>query len=297
MSEEAVVNAEIALNQQIYGIQASPTIGKLAKALAKAQLEFDKVRKDTINPFFKSKYADLATVIDATRKALADNEIAVVQSPQLDHTEKLIVVTTMLIHSSGEWIAGDLALPFPTGKYDPQAAGSAITYARRYARQAFVDVSAELDDDANAATDAKGRESFEEAVNDTGIAEFQVNAFNAACDRTNKTAEQIKAYLYGLDKVYTHPKDLAKSQFKAALAWANATLPSDAQTTKEAPKPQSSGATISAAQEKRLWAIGKSKGFSEDEIRAVVGRHGFEHVSEIPWKAYDAICKDLEGGK
>jgi len=125
----------------------SETIGELGKALAAAQGSMKAAPKDAINPFFKSHYADLASVWDTARKPLADNGLSVTQTTQMDG-DKIILETTLL-HQSGEWISGNLALK-PT-KDDPQGQGSAITYARRYALSAIIGISTE-DDDGNEAS-------------------------------------------------------------------------------------------------------------------------------------------------
>src|SRR5271156_5013526 len=143
----------------------SETIGKIAEALAKAQGAFEKIAKDAENPFFskpggkKASYADIAMVIEGIRKALSDNSIAVIQSPQGDANRKLVIITTLLAHSSGEWFRGELALPIV--KFDAQGTGTAISYARRYALQAFVCVAGE-DDDGNKASGLKSMEQVEE---------------------------------------------------------------------------------------------------------------------------------------
>lgn len=130
--------------------ESSEQINELASALAKAQGKITGALKDSANPFFKSKYADLASVWDACRAALSENGLAVVQFPESDDSG-LYVVTT-LTHASGQWMRSRLRL---TPKDDsPQAAGSAITYGRRYALAAAVGV-AQVDDDANAASGKK----------------------------------------------------------------------------------------------------------------------------------------------
>jgi hypothetical protein len=120
----------------------SEQVNEIASALAKAQKSIKGAVKDADNPFFKSKYADLASVREACYQQLADNGIAVVQTPSSDGAR--IAVTTRLMHTSGQWVQDTLTL---TPKDDgPQAAGSAITYARRYALAAFVGVAPEDDD-------------------------------------------------------------------------------------------------------------------------------------------------------
>jgi len=120
----------------------SESLNELAVALAKAQGAIKGATRDADNPYFKSKYADLASVWDACRKALSDNGLSVVQTPSTEGAQ--IAVTTLLLHTSGQWIRDTLAL---TAKDEgPQAAGSAITYARRYALASFVGVAPEDDD-------------------------------------------------------------------------------------------------------------------------------------------------------
>jgi hypothetical protein len=128
----------------------SENIAALSASLAKAQGQIEGAVKGKENPHFKSKYADLSAVWEACREALTTNGLAVIQSPG-PIAEGRLEMTTMLVHSSGEWIRG--ALTIPLGKVDAQAYGSAVTYARRYALAAFVGVSPE-DDDGNAAAKA-----------------------------------------------------------------------------------------------------------------------------------------------
>ena len=111
-------------------------------------------KKESVNPHFKSKYADLSSVIDACRKPLGDNGLAFVQLVSTDKSG--VIVTTRLLHSSGESIEASCWLPVV--QQTPQAYGSAITYGRRYSLAAMVGVAAE-DDDGNGATSA-GKEAM-----------------------------------------------------------------------------------------------------------------------------------------
>lgn len=123
------------------------TYGAIAAALAKAQGAMKAAKKDTNNPFFKSKYADLSSVWDACREQLAKNGLSITQIPYA--TDTGVGVKTILMHESGEFIEGFLALK--PKDLSPQSAGSAITYARRYALAAMVGVAQE-DDDGNEAS-------------------------------------------------------------------------------------------------------------------------------------------------
>lgn len=130
-------------------MQKSESINELATALAKAQGEIKGALKDSSNPFFKSKYADLSSVWEACRIPLSKNGLSVVQTNSLS-TAELISVETVLMHSSGQWITGSLcARPV---KNDPQGIGSCVTYLRRYSLAAMVGVCPE-DDDGNHAND------------------------------------------------------------------------------------------------------------------------------------------------
>jgi hypothetical protein len=122
-------------------------LNELAGALSKAQASMGNAKKDASNPFFKSKYADLASVWDAIRGPITAHGLAVIQSVGCD--EEGMFLVTKLIHSSGQWV--DSQVRIKPVKDDPQGLGSAITYVRRYALQAIVGVAPE-DDDGNAAS-------------------------------------------------------------------------------------------------------------------------------------------------
>lgn len=135
-------------------MQKSSALDALGPAMAKAQGQIKPAIRDSANPFFKSKYADLAAVAEACREALAANELCVIQGPETESDESgdIVVLHTMLLHSSGQWVESTLKMR-PV-KADPQGMGSCITYARRYAFAAMCGVAPE-DDDGNAAS---GRE-------------------------------------------------------------------------------------------------------------------------------------------
>lgn len=132
----------------------SESIAKLAEALSKAQGAMKNAIKDSNNPYFKSKYADLASVVDSCRHELAANGLAVVQLPTM--REGKMVLEYMLMHSSGEWVSNELEMS-PV-KNDPQGIGSAITYARRYSLASIVGAATE-DDDGNAASEPGNNKS------------------------------------------------------------------------------------------------------------------------------------------
>ncbi len=143
----------------------------LGTALAAAQAEMPMVGKDKVNPFYRSKYADLASVIKVVAPVLAKHGLSVIQTiDYLDRPETRVITTkdnkgnittterteyptvlsTVLLHSSGEFISSQMFLPLET--LDSQKQGSAVTYARRYAYSAIVGIAADDDDDGNAAS-------------------------------------------------------------------------------------------------------------------------------------------------
>jgi len=128
--------------------QSKVEAATLSADLVSAFAEIEGAAKDKINPHFKSKYADIGSVIDAIKPVLAKHNLAFYQRPQ--PSEDGVIVQTMLRHVSGEEV--DLgSLYVPANKRDPQGFGSALTYARRYALMTAFGVPAE-DDDGNAAS-------------------------------------------------------------------------------------------------------------------------------------------------
>jgi hypothetical protein len=127
----------------------SDSLKEIAPALTKAQAEIQAAIKDKTNPAFRSKYADLSSVIDAVKPSLNKHGISFLQGFQ-DATDG-VCVETMLLHLSGEWIS--TAVTIPVVKHDAQGTGSAITYGKRYTLQSLCGVPSE-DDDGNAASAA-----------------------------------------------------------------------------------------------------------------------------------------------
>jgi hypothetical protein len=126
----------------------SESIVNLAKAMVLVQSEIKGAVKDAANPFYKSKYANLESVWEACRLPLTKNGFSVIQTTEGGADGEFLITT--LLHSSGEWMEGRYRLT-PV-KNDPQAVGSALTYARRYSLAAMVGV-VQCDDDAESAMD------------------------------------------------------------------------------------------------------------------------------------------------
>lgn len=127
-------------------MRSSDSIAKLASALVRAQSTMGAAVKDSSNPFFNSKYADLGSVVKAVKEPFAENGLSYVQFPVSE--DNRIGITTRLMHASGEWLEQDFTIPFT--QIDPQKAGSVLTYFRRYALAAVAGVP-QADDDAEAA--------------------------------------------------------------------------------------------------------------------------------------------------
>lgn len=127
--------------------------GNIAAALAAAQAEMDKALKQSNNPAFRSKYADLGNVMDACMPALTRHGIALIQPTGEDASGRF--VETILLHASGERLS--CRVPLILGKNDMQGYGSAVTYARRYGLMCMAGIAPE-DDDGNAAAQAAPRQ-------------------------------------------------------------------------------------------------------------------------------------------
>ena len=132
----------------------STEINELAAALVAAQAEFGAVPKGATNPFFKSKYASLPDVVQHASPILAKHGLAISQHVTYDEMGRDALMT-YLLHKSGQYIAYSMKLHLI--KEDPQAQGSAITYARRYSYQAVLGLVTDEDDDGQRATQAQAK--------------------------------------------------------------------------------------------------------------------------------------------
>jgi hypothetical protein len=217
MSEAEAIIEGIGETWPDKGLSHTIEIGKLVEALAAARKSFKKVVKDSNNPFFKSKYADLATVIEAVTPALCENGLIVLQSCRVQ--DNLAIITTKLAHSSGQWLQDELALPM--AKFDAQGAGSAFTYARRYSLSAFLNVAADTDDDGNAAsvgTDKKFEKDFDQRTEEQRLVDAkQIAAWNSAKAKGVRTDAQISAK-FKASGIFSI-EEMPKNKFDAAIKW------------------------------------------------------------------------------
>ena len=138
-------------------MEKSEQIINLSKALHQFHKEIGKIAKTSTNPFFKSKYADLPSILSAINEPLSNSGLVIVSIPDADG------LTTLLIHSeSGEYISAN-AIMKPV-KNDPQAIGSAITYQRRYSIGSILNLNIDEDDDGNKASIKTEQEQQKTAV-------------------------------------------------------------------------------------------------------------------------------------
>lgn len=142
-------------------MKTSDSIDQLATALAEVQGQMKPAQMNATNPFLKNKYADLNSVIESVKALLADNGLSYVQMPNTPPIEygPAIGLTTRLMHTSGQWLEDTFVMVIPAdekGKSVMQIAGSAISYARRYALSAMLGIVADEDSDGNGDPD-RGR--------------------------------------------------------------------------------------------------------------------------------------------
>jgi hypothetical protein len=142
--------------KEIVMMNKSETIVKLAAALVKAQAEWPVIGKDSSG--HHSKYAPLDKIIAAVRPILASNDLSFVQMPGVSEHVDQIVLTSMLIHSSGEFLEEIATIPLPkVGKAnEAQCYGAGLTYLRRYSLEAMLGIAATEDTDAGNGTQRSG---------------------------------------------------------------------------------------------------------------------------------------------
>lgn len=297
MSEETIQPLRIVF-------EMSADIGALIGALAKAHKAFKPIIKSETNPFFKSKYADLATVIEATKDGLSDNGLAVVQPPAYERSTGTVQIVTLLAHESGQWIKS--ILDMPTNKPDAQGVGSAITYGRRYSFSAIINVASEQDDDANAAVSSRefkkpeSEEEYDQRTKDQQcLTPFEIKGIDDAVKRTGKTEEEVEAYLklIGVKRI----EHVLRSDFQKFLQWANFKGKSGTESAKAILKPNKDGIKVpeKAAGVKsfdhawpKLFGAARAKGVPEEDVKRYY-REAFsvDHGTELTPLQFDEVVK------
>lgn len=186
-------------------MKTSETLATILPALLAAQKELGGVKKESSNPFFKSTYADFNAVLAAIKPIYTSHGLVIIQSPVSEGN--MVGVTTRICHESGEWIEGAVTLPLT--KQDPQAAGSAITYAKRYALQSMA-LLPSVDDDAEQSM-FRGPEPVETITNE------QARELEKAIEVSGVPTAKI-CEAYKINKLFDLPAnalDNAMSRLKA----------------------------------------------------------------------------------
>lgn len=193
-------------------MQKSESIKNIAKALAQFQAEVKNPANTETNPFFKSKYAPLNDILNLVRPLLSKHGLSVLQSPSSPSGDgQNITVTTLIVHESGEWIESD-PLTLKADKATAQGAGSAITYARRYALSAMLGISSEDDDDGNYAT--QQTKQAEKVQNNT---QQHPTSRQANQESNTATENQIKAIYAIFKAIGVEDDDKIKEEVGAML--------------------------------------------------------------------------------
>jgi len=252
----------------------SEQINELALALVKAKQGFKPAVKNSTNPHFKSRYLDLEGAIEASEPSLLANGLVAIQGVQGSISEQSVTVNTRLLHTSGQWIEDSLTLPAVNrSNFDPQAVGSAISYARRYSLMAMLGFAA-ADDDGNAATE---QEKVDKPLVQRSTFQQQVKASVEAEQDQDASIDDI----FG-DLLENKAMDTSKEAYKKAYS-----KPVE-------PSAKGKDGFISAGQVKRLWAISKSKNLAPEAVMTIIGAYGFEKPEEIHWKQYNEIIGKIE---
>ena len=169
------------------GVKMTIPCDKLLESLSKMQGSLDNAKKESENPFFKSKYADLSTCLQTAKKVMAENGLSISQHCTFDGN--MVQCATVLGHSSGQMMVSTLSIPVT--KKDPQGIGMAITYARRYALSSVIGL-AQADDDAESSVVHEDK-----GVNDVAAplveyaTEKQIKMIKTITDKHNISVESI----------------------------------------------------------------------------------------------------------
>lgn len=192
-------------------MKSSPTMANLTNALLAVQKELKAVTKDATNPHFKNQYATLDALTEYARPLLTKHGIAVVQgcvAPDRDEDGAVVAMTveTTLLHGpTGEWLSTGVIIPLD--KSNPQGAGSAVTYGRRYGLSALLALTTDNDDDGAAAS--------------TGAAiRATVRAMPSAKTLTGKKAVTVMPFGRNKGKKIA---DLPEAELHNTIEWATST--------------------------------------------------------------------------
>lgn len=187
-------------------MKSSEQLDQLFTALAKAQASMSMASKSSVNPFFKSNYADLSEVVSSSRNALTLNGLCVAQP--IIHEDGNDILCSILGHSSGQWISSAVILK--PQKQDPQSLGSYITYMRRYAYASLVGIIT-ADDDGESAMHRSPDSKIDTLTQD------QSDRIKAEI-KAHPTPKTALDSILGFNKI-EKIEDLPQSKFESVMKW------------------------------------------------------------------------------
>lgn len=210
-------------------MKTSESIKEIAVALCEFSKEVKSIEKNAKNPFYNSKYADLANILKEVKPLLARYNLSVVQSTRSDSSTSahnaiaddfLVTVETMIMHSSGQFIVTEVTVPGAKKeksgvKLDAQTVGSAITYGRRYGLSAALNISTDDEDDGNVLVNGNTRFKNLETNNKVIKPEMALEEIKRNIDATI-TIQDLEKFKKDLHQNYTYTTDvkLLKDLFK-----------------------------------------------------------------------------------
>lgn len=252
----------------------SDSIKNLAISLSKFQSEIHNPANTAKNPFFNSKYAPLNDVLNLVRPILSKYGLSIIQSPAGDGQN--VSITTILIHDSGEWIESE-TLTLKADKATAQGAGSAITYARRYALSAVLGISSEDDDDGNGASkeDKKKPDAKPQAptkAESNLISKDKAQSLHITATTKGVNAEKLKAWMEkNIGRIVTSFTELTEDDAKKLEA-ALKLMPD----------------LVNAAQRKIL------EGLRQDVVLDILREHKYTEAKQVKANQYGFILQQIQ---
>jgi len=233
---EPLIDTIEQLNRRLSDVEAAivppePQIDKLAKALAKAQMEIKDAEANIENEFLNTRYANLAAVMKACREPLAKNGLAIVQLPRPSTSPTTVELETMLVHESGQYISTiwQMVLEKPTA----QGTGSCLTYMRRYMISAMLGI-AQVDDDANAAM--KGPDEYDR-ISAKDADAILIEADKLFGDKAEAVIERMLAKVFSTsDNIIDRVTDIPAGQAESAINLLRNQAKREAEQAKQKPK-------------------------------------------------------------
>lgn len=208
------------MNAEFLNGLMSPNINELATALAKAQSQMEVADRSTHNSYLKYKYADLPTLVKASRPALAANGLCVSQPPVMMNDDGTGILVTLLLHTSGQYIRSMMKVS-PL-RPDHQAVGSCLTYLRRYAYAAIIGVVAEHEDDDGEAGMARKGGAKAAVVDNDEDTENEVSPEKISQDQYEILINELDGYEH-VHRRFLHAwkvgslRDVTRDEFPEAL--------------------------------------------------------------------------------